>query len=1107
MSLALYKPLTENSESVRLTAAKQLIEELSTILSGDRDEKAKSDIDYALKRLTRGLASGRESARPGFAVVLTEFLSTLLANGDNEKWSITLADAIDAVKSNTTPQGHSSGQEGRDYALGRLFGLQSLVQSNILFADEAALEKYAEVLDLVLELAQKKPWLKESCAWAIAGSVVNWPEATAKVAVGITYEKLKATGFAKTGEGVGIWLALQSVHPDVNPPKDVWSKDSPLAAGNLGKLAKVLKESHSKEDLEGGKAKGSWNPKLSFTWDYVLALYFSEEKQWKELRAKEGAVAPWEEFWRVAVDESLFSSSSSEERKYWGFLFFLKSLDIISTTTTLSTLFSKNLMRSFINQLSDSERYLHKIATKVSRTLISKSESSPWMSPVIFKNLISGHGPPNFDHITKTKTVDKVLCNADENGLNEIFDDLRNIILDPVPSAAADEEASENNKQADSRRQWATDTLLSAIRSGKTPKDEKFLRRTVELLTMLGYFTITSGAQKPKSPVSESSQGMFRTRLMSCLTHLIGLNSGKTSTGESWPYLAIKKIQKCKDAEDEYKPAVEADEMVEEVVEGASKTVEKLRKKRTAAVGTVLDTQLLAFEMLYSLIILQVYNGESDAVAVLDDLKSVQKQLLSSSSTSSKESKKKSSHEEEDDEDLDPSEILLDILLSFLSRQSILLKKLAQMVFTAFAPSVTSRALERCFDVLRTNEGLGGQQELFEEEDDDADLAAAEAGSDDEDEDNELDSDVEMIDAGADGELDSDVEAVSEATDDDESSGDEDEEDGEPDASTLALEAALKTALDIPSDADSDSDADMSDSAMLELDSTISRIFAQRKAAASKKSQQKDAKELIINFKSKVLELLELFVKNHPLKRETWDVVVPCLLLAAGGREGTRDPKVAERALGVVRAWGMAVKKLSNSSQSSDDAEEDVKTESLVELLETLLSEEIAGKVTKKTAKTVSSAAITASKILLRFEKDNMALVVGVYADALKVWALERGGVTEGGVFSDFVGWVGSLKKDGGAKQEEEKEKEAEDGDGEGEKNGKGKGKKNGGKKKQLAEQPKADGEDVKAANGNGGKRKRKRGQELEVRAAGAEKEVKEGEIKKRRRGGKKSKA
>jgi DNA polymerase phi len=72
MSLALYKPLGDNNEKIRLGAAKQLTSELAAILSTERTETSKKDVDYALKRLTRGLASGRESARPGFAVVLTE---------------------------------------------------------------------------------------------------------------------------------------------------------------------------------------------------------------------------------------------------------------------------------------------------------------------------------------------------------------------------------------------------------------------------------------------------------------------------------------------------------------------------------------------------------------------------------------------------------------------------------------------------------------------------------------------------------------------------------------------------------------------------------------------------------------------------------------------------------------------------------------------------------------------------------------------------------------------------------------------------------------------------------------------------------------------------
>ena len=72
MSLHLYKPLGDNDHAIRLDAARTLTSELLQLLSSEHSEKSKSSLDYALSRLTKGLASGRESARPGFAVVLTE---------------------------------------------------------------------------------------------------------------------------------------------------------------------------------------------------------------------------------------------------------------------------------------------------------------------------------------------------------------------------------------------------------------------------------------------------------------------------------------------------------------------------------------------------------------------------------------------------------------------------------------------------------------------------------------------------------------------------------------------------------------------------------------------------------------------------------------------------------------------------------------------------------------------------------------------------------------------------------------------------------------------------------------------------------------------------
>jgi DNA polymerase phi len=66
----------------------------------------------------------------------------------------------------------------------------------------------------------------------------------------------------------------------------------------------------------------------------------------------------------IATLESLFSRTSSPERKYWGFQVFQKALARV-TLADMPILFTKNFMRSWINHLSQHDRYLHKVAKQL----------------------------------------------------------------------------------------------------------------------------------------------------------------------------------------------------------------------------------------------------------------------------------------------------------------------------------------------------------------------------------------------------------------------------------------------------------------------------------------------------------------------------------------------------------------------------------------------------------------------------------------------------------------------------------------------------------------------------------------------------------------------
>jgi len=69
--MELYNELASNDHQQRITAAEELVKKVvNGVKSGDAEKG--TDLTYALNRLVRGLSSGRESARIGFSIALTE---------------------------------------------------------------------------------------------------------------------------------------------------------------------------------------------------------------------------------------------------------------------------------------------------------------------------------------------------------------------------------------------------------------------------------------------------------------------------------------------------------------------------------------------------------------------------------------------------------------------------------------------------------------------------------------------------------------------------------------------------------------------------------------------------------------------------------------------------------------------------------------------------------------------------------------------------------------------------------------------------------------------------------------------------------------------------
>jgi DNA polymerase phi len=80
--------------------------------------------------------------------------------------------------------------------------------------------------------------------------------------------------------------------------------------------------------------------------------------------------------------------------------------------------------------VQEKDRFLHGAANKSLKVLIQTVEANPKLLSVILPRLIGGYGTYNFDKITKTKTVERLLSMVD----NENATAITNVLIEPALS-------------------------------------------------------------------------------------------------------------------------------------------------------------------------------------------------------------------------------------------------------------------------------------------------------------------------------------------------------------------------------------------------------------------------------------------------------------------------------------------------------------------------------------------------------------------------------------------------------------------------------------------------------------------------------------------------
>lgn len=848
------------------------------------------DVRYSIKRLVRGLASSRENSRFGFAVALTE----LLARID----TLSPKHIISLVVRGSQTSNAMKGTEERDNLFARLFGLASIIESGMLFGTKATLEDFKICLGELMALGEKKSWIRESAWWTVLTGIkglltsqVEWKDAAISAVLqrvygtdGKPHEETakKARGMEWTQEKAALTLVLQNSHPEL-PWKvllaPTFKNGSILSSGNLSTLGKLLKETN--ESVEPAAPSGapvaqastlttgSWKPQVHFVWDIILDFYFKGSSD--GLKDK----ASFQEFYKITVDETLFSPSSSPQRKYWGFEIISKVLPVLSNDV-LPTMFTQNFMKCWMNHLSSEDRYLHKAALRVAKQVQEVTKANSMVGFALLSQLLGSNGSRNFDKVTKTKTVENIMGNLSVEGVQQYVSFLTTTVLETPETDETD------GSSIETRRAWAFDQLLALIRSPTLPKEDAWVSSVLDFLLVHGLFVLDKVNKKskiavlhtrPQPPLSEASAAVSRARFYSAIIELTvqvkvtkdedrpGKLQSCDSQGTLWLSRAFSLIH---DLEKDNKHVSLAVDVDEEIVADRAKAVKALKGVRNAS--SVPADVKKGLEILLTFGLLQSYGDDVKAYESLEDIVSCV-QILSQPTASSSTS----------EAPLPPLDLLVDVLIAYLDKASNDLKSLASLVFGLVSSEVKPSTVEHLIAQLEQSGGGNesddeDEMEVSGEDGEDAaedDKSASESEAEDEENDLKVDPEFRrrvaealQVAGMADGE---DI-----ADEGDEESG-EDEDDDDSDKDSIAMD----------------------DDEMLALDEKLASIFKERRSA---KKGNNTAEAL--HFKLRVLDLVEIYLRKQPTNPLIY-TFIPTLLDLSQASAPT-EKSIAEKAKAIL---------------------------------------------------------------------------------------------------------------------------------------------------------------------------------------------------------------
>ena len=347
----------------------------------------------------------------------------------------------------------------------------------------------------------------------------------------------------------------------------------------------------------------------------------------------------------------------------------------------IEQILSPTCVRCFINHIGSSNRFLHRAAEKLRRAILKRSDVDPDTIPAVLTRLIApSFGDISFDRRTKTKTVETLLSNAAKAGIPEVLHLLEELILLP---------GADHEKSNTSARQILVEHLVNAVRSIQIestmkPRTLNFMQGALLILSKFAYFDIpvppNPGTDVPTPIMTAASRNMFRSRLSSLLSYLIAQSIDASQIA----YDLVFGLVKHQDQLGTPQVLLQLGPGMQKVMDDALDTLQSLqsRKGQRTTQPRTYNSRIL----LVALSILQVHNGDPDAIGILEDLRIIFLREAESPGEPEKRNDVKA---------------IVEILLSLVSKPSQLFRRVSHDVFASLTADITEQGLEPMVKVRR----------------------------------------------------------------------------------------------------------------------------------------------------------------------------------------------------------------------------------------------------------------------------------------------------------------------------------------------------------------------------------------------------------------------